>query len=239
MADPREALHADGDRYHAQNHAGIGTIADPVFDELALIHRIRPIGSVLEIGCTTGFRLEKARAAFGARVAGIDASQAAIDEGRRAYPQVQLEHGIAPQDLSTWHGQTFDAIVAGHLLYLLPREDLFAFAAAVDALLKPDGHLIVMDFLNSTPHSADYAHHAALRVFKGDPSAPWLWSPTYTLVARRVYDLAADESAMTDPRAWQTVDVLRKHDATDAYPAMETLPSVHADRAQRMDRQGA
>lgn len=222
-----QALRDDGDGYHTRNHAGIGTIADPAFSALELLHRVSPIGSVLEIGCTTGFRLEKARVAFGARCAGLEISPSAVEEGRTRYPQVQIELGAAPRDLDRWAGEQFDVVIVGHFEYLLPREELFGLAAAVDRLVVDGGHIIVMDFLHPTPMSADYRHHRDLRVFKHDPSAPWLWSPTYTLVQRQVYDVSESPEACVDPRAWQTVDVLRKLSVDEAYPPLPTLPSVH------------
>lgn len=221
------ALRADGDGYHSRNHAGIGTIADPAFEAMNLIHAVRPITSVLEIGCTTGFRLEKARSAFGAECSGLEVSPAAVTEGRQLYPAVQIEQGVAPRDLDRWTSSTFDVVVVGHFMYLLPREELFALAAAVDRLAAEGGHVIILDFLHPTPMSADYRHHSDLRVFKHDPSAPWLWSPTYTLVSRRVYDTSESAEACADPRAWQTVDVLRKLPADEAYPPAVSLPSVH------------
>lgn len=227
------ALRQDGDGYHSRNHEGIGTIADPAFEALALIHHVTPITSVLEIGCTTGFRLEKARTTFGARCAGLEVSPAAIDEGRALYPLVQLEQGVAPRDLDRWGTEAFDVVIVGHFMYLLPREELFALAAAVDRLVAAGGHLIVMDFLHPNPMSAAYRHHPDLRVFKHDPSAPWLWSPTYALVSRRAYDVSEAPSACVDPRAWQTVDVLRKLQVAEAYPELATLPSVH----ERGDRE--
>lgn len=222
-----KALRTDGDGYHSRNHEGIGTIADPAFEALELIHRVRPIASVLEVGCATGFRLEKARAVFGAQGFGLEVSPAAVAEGRSLYPQLDLQVGVAPRDLATWQGEYFDVLIVGHFQYLLPREDLFALAAAVDALVTPGGHLIVEDFFHPHPVSADYRHHEDLRVFKNDPSAPWLWSPTYTLISRRVYDVSDDSAACEDPRAWQTVDVLRKLTVDEAYPSLPTLPSVH------------
>jgi SAM-dependent methyltransferase len=228
MHDRQEkALRDDGDGYHSRNYAGIGTIADPVFDQMALLHQVRPTRSVLEIGCTTGFRLEKARQAFNAECAGLEVSPAAVDEGRARFPKVQLELGLAPRDLSRWAGREFDVVVVGHFQYLLPREELFGLAAAVDSLVAPGGHIIVMDFLHPHPVSATYTHHADLTVFKHDPSAPWMWSPTYTLVSRQVYNLADDARTGRDPRAWQTVDVMRKLTVGEAYPRMVSLPSVH------------
>lgn len=226
-----QALRADGDGYHSRNHTGIGTIDDPAFEALELINRMRPIESVLELGCTTGFRLEKARLAFGARCAGLEVSEAAIAEGHSRYPDVDLRVGIAPRDMAMWDGETFNVVIVGHFMYLLPREQLFGLAAAVDRFVCDGGHVVVMDFLHPNPTSADYKHHPDLRVFKHDPSAPWLWSPTYTLVNRRVYDVSEDPAACEDPRAWQTVDVLRKLTVAQAYPTAATLPSVHEREA--------
>ena len=228
MRDSHEqALREDGDGYHSRNHAGIGTIADPAFSALELLNQGQPVTSVLEIGCTTGFRLEKARVAFGARCAGLEISPAAVHEGRTRYPEVQIELGTAPGDLNRWSEEQFDVVIVGHFEYLLPRSELFGLAAAVDRLVVDGGHIIVMDFLHPSPMSADYRHHADLRVFKHDPSAPWLWSPTYTLVQRQVYDVSENPAVCTDPRTWQTVDVLRKLTIEQAYPPVPTLPSVH------------
>lgn len=222
-----QALRADGDGYHSRNHAGIGTIADPAFTALELVNQVKPVTSVLEIGCTTGFRLEKARVAFKARCAGLEISPAAVEEGRTRYPQVQVELGAAPRDLSLWTNEQFDVVIVGHFEYLLPRTELFRLASEVDRLVIDGGHIIVMDFIHPTPMSAEYLHHEDLRVFKDDPSAPWLWSPTYTLVQRQIYNVSESPEACSDPRAWQTVDVVRKLSVDEAYPPLATLPSVH------------
>lgn len=232
-----EALRRDGDRYHRVNHDGVGTIADPAFEQIVLCHGVSPVRSVLEVGCSTGFRLAKAAAELGARVAGLEASADAVAEGRARHPELDLRCGIAPRDLAWWEGERFDIVVIGHLLYLQPREVLFPLAAAVDGLLADGGHLIVEDFLAPTPASVPYRHDPGLRVFKTDPSAPWTWSPTYQLVSRTVYGIATDAdprfslssglATQVDPMAWQTVDVVRKLRAPEAYPERPSLPSVH------------
>ena len=224
----RDALANDGDRYHASNHDGIGTIADPVFEALEEIHRVTRISAVLEIGCTTGFRLDKCRRRFQANCAGLDVSSAAITEGRSLYPELRLELGAAPRGLQAWDAHTFDAVVLGHFLHLFPREDLFELAAQVDRVLRPGGHIVVMDFLFPYESRLDYHHHAALGLYKGNPTRPWLWHPSYALVGRRVYELAEDPPEAQDPRSWQTVDVIRKLSIDESYPEANGLPSRHA-----------
>lgn len=222
-----QALREDGDGYFTRNYAGIGTIADPVFDYLNLVHMVSPIGSILEIGCTNGFRLDKARLAFTASCAGLEVSPAAVLEAKSRFPLVDVREGLAPRDLTYWDGETFDVIVVGHLLYLLPREELFSLGARVDSLLVEDGHLVVMDFLSPVAQQSPYAHQPSLQVFKHDPSAPWTWSPTYELVARKVYEIAEPMTSARNPRSWQTVDLVRKVGATTAYPATNPEPSIH------------
>jgi len=222
-----QALAADGDGYHQRNYSGIGTIADPAFEQMEILDRIYPIGSVLEIGCTTGFRLEKARKAFGARCSGIEISPTAVYEGQQLYPEVELRVGAAPRDLGHWAGTKFDVVILGHLQYLLPREDLFQLSASVDSLVNDGGHVITMDFIYPSATRSPYSHTSTLEVFKDNPSAPWTWSPTYFLVSRQVYPQSADLVDQMDPKAWQTVDVVRKLSIEQGYPSTEPPASVH------------
>jgi SAM-dependent methyltransferase len=226
--EERAALTADGDRYYLANHKGIGTIADPAFSQMEVIHSVSPIGSVLEIGCTTGFRLDKAQRAFGAQCAGLEASDSAVAEGAEKYPQIDIRQGIAPQDLNQWSGSKFDVVVVGHLLYLLPRSVLFEFAAEVDSLLADNGHLIVVDFFYHRNTVAPYAHQDSLLLYKGDPSGPWSWNPQYFLVHRDVYPLRVEANSQREPNQWQSIDVLRKLSESQAYENVNSPKSVHA-----------
>ena len=90
-----------------------------------------------------------------------------------------------------------------------------------------NGHLIVFDFLSSLPTRTPYAHHPTLTTYKTNPSAPWLWSPTYDLVSRSVYPLSETPELNTDPGNWKTLDVLRKIAIEAAYPFSLPMPSVH------------
>lgn len=230
--DPQQeaALQRDGDGYHKRNHAGIGTIADPVFDALTLIHSVRPIYSVLEVGCTTGFRLNKVNKSFGAVAVGVEVSPASVAEGRDLYPNIELIQGLAPRDLPSPDTRTFDVVVLGHFQYLLPRSDLFEVAYRVDRLLTDGGHIVATDFFFNTPMSTEYAHTSDLEVFKEDPTSPWTWSPTYTLVSRSTYSLASDLSTQQDESNWQTLDVVRKHAVAHAYPRRPSPPSIHSTK---------
>jgi len=192
------------------------------------IHLVSPIGSVLEIGCTTGFRLDKAQRAFGAQCAGLEASDSAVTEGAEKYPKIDIRQGVAPQDLNQWSGSKFDVVVVGHLMYLLPRSVLFEFAAQVDSLLADNGHLIVVDFHFITKNTvASYAHQDSLLLYKGDPSGPWSWNPQYFLIYRDVYPLSGEATSQREPNQWQSIDVLRKLSESQAYENVNSPKSVH------------
>lgn len=225
--DESAALAADGDRYHQMNYNGIGTIADPEFRQLEIIHSVCPIKSVLEIGCTTGFRLEKARVSFGAQCVGLEASGTVVAEGRQKYPEVDIRQGIAPADLDQLLGSSFDVVVIGHLLYLLPRSALFKLVSSVDSLLAESGHLIVTDFIYHRDTVANYSHQDDLNLYKGDPSAPWSWHPQYFLVHRDIYSLSQNPASQWEPNQWQSLDVLRKLALPQAYESVMAPHSVH------------
>ena len=210
----------EADAYYVRNVDQNKPGSDPMMPALQRIHAVRPMQSVLEIGSNTGWRLDGIRSGLGVlKVCGVEASILAVDEHRVTYPDIPVVRGVAPQVLSGFPAGSFDTVIVGFLMYLLPRDLLFPFAAEVDRLLSDDGHIVVEDFLHPSPVSRDYTHQDQLRVFKHDPSAPWSWSPTYSLVDRQLIEHEAHTVDNADPSRWITVDVLRKHPLHTAYPA--------------------
>jgi len=184
---------------------------DPVIDALDRIHAVTPLKSVLEIGCGTGRRLNTIETRFGARASGIDASQNAVKFGKKEYPHISLQVGLAPGCLENLISKaSFDCIVLGFFMYLIPRERVFRLAAYVDELLEENGHLVISDFLTPTPSMTSYGHDERLNVYKYDPSGPWKRSPNYCEIERMVYHSNSKTEQMSDISHWTTVDVLRK-----------------------------
>ena len=85
-----------------------------------------PIGSrVLDVGCGQG-QLVQFLHELGFDVTGIDESHTAIEDARRAAPQLDLRHG-RPDELAPCRQHTFDVVlIRGFSDY---REDLFAAQA--------------------------------------------------------------------------------------------------------------
>jgi SAM-dependent methyltransferase len=211
----------EADAYYVRNVDQNKPVSDPMMPALQRIHAVRPMLSVLEIGSNTGWRLDGIRSGLGVvKVCGVEASQLAVDEHQANYPDIPVVRGVAPQVLSGFPAGSFDTVIVGFLMYLLPRDLLFGFAAEVDRILADDGHIVIEDFLHPTPLSRDYTHQDQLRVFKHDPSAPWSWSPTYSLIDRELIEHEAHTVDNADVSRWITVDVLRKHPLGTAYPAV-------------------
>lgn len=126
------------------------------------------LGSVLEIGCSTGHIT--ARLVQRARiVVAMDAAQAAIDRARerlRGQDRVSFIHGSAPADLPSG---PFDTVVLSEVGYYLSREHLAQLIESVAAAMSEDGCLVACHWRHSV---ADYPLggddvHRALRAHPG------------------------------------------------------------------------
>ena len=212
-------ISADADDYYLRNAEQHKPSTDPMLPILQRIHRSNPVRDVLEIGSNTGWRLDGIRKNFGAPdVTGVEASMFAVEEHRASYPHIPVIHGVAPDVLFGLPTGRFDTVIIGFLMYILPRDMLFHFAAEVDRILADNGHIVIEDFLHPNPVSRDYTHHDQLRVHKHDPSTAWSWSPTYSLIDRQLIEHEAHVVDNSDPSRWITIDVLRKHPIGIAYP---------------------
>jgi len=223
-----EALKSDADAYFTRHSGREDRPRDPVLDVIFRIHAIDPMRSVLEVGCSTGWRLDDVRKKTGAICVGLEASNAAVLKGKIENPEVHLIHGVAPWDLprvrEIYGDRTFDCVIIGFIEYLIPRAELFRFAAEVDSLLRDGGHLIIFDFLHPRSHQKLYTHNESLNAYKSDPSLPWTWSPTYSLLNRELFLASNTRDELNNPDMWMCVDLLRKFSEDHAYPRESTSP---------------
>lgn len=208
------ALAEEGDAYYKRNKEQHEPEYDPIIDI------IDDLGftSVLEIGSVNGWRLAGLQERYGCKVEGVEASGLAVAEHRVRYPDIPVVQGIAPNILTVLSDKAYDLVICGFMMYLLPRDSLFQFAAEVDRILKYGGHILIEDFLAPNPHSRDYTHRPDLRVYKHDPSSPWTWTPTYTLLDRRLVKHHAHVVDHSDPNRWIVTDLIRKLPEAHAYP---------------------
>jgi len=140
---------------------------------------------VLEIGCSSGDRLQLLRQKFNAECYGIDPSTKAIEHGKSKFNNISLTVGSA--DSLPFENDSFDTIIFGFSLYLCDREDLFKIAYEADRCLKNKGTLIIKDFLPPFSYRNKYSHKDDVYSYKMDYSKMFGWNPSYTEVANIVY----------------------------------------------------
>jgi hypothetical protein len=125
-----------------------------------------------------------------------------------------MEQGLA---------ESHDVVILGFFAYLLDRSEMFRLMAAVDKILKPQGHLVIVDFFHPYPTVSPYSHHESLRVWKEDMSALWTGSPMYRLVDRQLVEHFAHDVDNADPARWIVVDAVRKLPVELAYQRVDPV----------------
>jgi len=164
---------------------------------------------VLEIGCSSGKRLNQIKKAFIADCWGIDPSSQAIEAGKKKYLEISLNVGTA--DSLPYVDNSFDTIIFGCCLYLCDRKDLFKIAYEADRCLKNEGTLIVKDFYPTFPYKNKYLHFEGIYSYKMDYSKMFSWNPSYAEVANVVYSHSG--FCLRDvPNEKVTIVVLRKNE---------------------------
>lgn len=114
--------------------------------------------NVLEIGCSTGYRLSSILSVLpGTMVTGLDPSGDAIKFGKEKYPDVNFIKGTA-DDMSMIPSASFDLVIVGFVLYVVDREMLFKVIAETDRVMKDGGILMIIDFFSEKPSRNPYHH---------------------------------------------------------------------------------
>ena len=138
--------------------------------------------SVLEIGACNGWRLNAINEIYSSKVTGIEPSTAAIEDGEKNFPNINLIQGTA--DELPFETDEFDLVIFGFCLYLCDPTDLFKIADNVDRVLKDNSWLIIMDFIPPRPYRNSYEHLDGLYSYKMDYSQLFMGHPAYQLMSR-------------------------------------------------------
>jgi 2-polyprenyl-3-methyl-5-hydroxy-6-metoxy-1,4-benzoquinol methylase len=94
---------------------------------------------VLELGCGTGWLSGALAERCGARVTGVDLSDEAVEQARRAFPHLEFHAGDA---LTLGLEGPFDAIVSADVLAHIPNQQ--AVIDLMARLLRPGGTFVLM-----------------------------------------------------------------------------------------------
>jgi ubiquinone/menaquinone biosynthesis C-methylase UbiE len=204
-------LNFEGNNYYERNKSKLvaqdKVVAhDPIL--LAIEQMVLKPQSVLEIGCSNGWRLETVRRLYQAECFGVDPSQAAILDGAAMFPDLRLEKGTA--DKLPFADDLFDLVVFGFCLYLCDRGDLFRIASEADRVLEDTGHLVIFDFYPPFPYRNSYQHLPGLSSYKLDYASMFTWNPAYTLVWRSVFTHSG-LTRIDEPNERLSVAILQKN----------------------------
>ena len=172
-------------------HAPEGEVESTVRDLLA----DKPIRRLLDVGTGTGRMLEL-MADRAERLLGIDASAAMLGVARANLAKAGIRNARVAQDdvyALSFPRDTFDAVIIHQVLHYL--DDPARAIAEAARTLRPDGHLLVVDF---APHALEHlrveAQHRRLGIGRVEMTE---WLRAAGLEASQDIDLSGDETTLT------------------------------------------
>jgi SAM-dependent methyltransferase len=203
----------EGDNWFRRNAAALdaGHGGDHALNILARWSGRQPVRSVCELGCSNGWRLAAAAKLLPGveRLAGSDLSRAAIEDGRRHWPNLELQ--IGRLDRPELDGP-FDAVIVSFVFHWVARDRLAASVAAIDGLVRDGGALIISDFLPDSPCARPYHHRRDVEIYtyKQDYARCFISLATYEEVEREVFAHSGGTGAAIDPQDRAVCALLRK-----------------------------
>ena len=197
-------LVSEGDAYFDRNPKQIDCDKEPIIASMNDLG-IKP-SSILEIGSSSGARLNCIQKLSGAECHGVDPSAKAVEYGRAHYPNINLLQGSA--DNLAFPGGRFDLVIFGFCLYLCDPSDYFRIAQEADRVLRDKGFLIIKDFTSAVPLKGTYNHLPGVFSHKLDWTKMFVWNPAYRLLSRRYQEHAQPYGF--HPQEAVVIDVLRK-----------------------------
>lgn len=113
---------------------------------------------VLDIGCGSGFYVERWKEQGVTDLTGIDITQVAVDRLKQNYPEYSFFQADIGSDIATISQHQFDVISAFDIFFHITDDENFKKAIQnVYSLLKPNSYLIFSDFfVNSTIKVAEH-----------------------------------------------------------------------------------
>lgn len=139
---------------------------------------------ILEIGCSTGFVLEKIRKMFGSKCYGVDASRNAITEGKKIFKNIKLYNNFSE---NFFIKKKFDLIIIGFFLFIVPPNRIFSIFSNIQRHLKEQGHIIIYDFFNPQKFKKKkYKHSKKFFSYRYDFKKVFLSLPCYKLIVKKI-----------------------------------------------------
>jgi SAM-dependent methyltransferase len=199
----------EGDAWFRRNRDNLLSKTEPDWIEhlLSGLAGIDEVASVCDLGCANGWRLQRLKHLFapGCALTGVDASGAAIRDGRGRFPELRLHEGVLSQIPLTG---SFDLVIVSFVLHWIDRSQLSRVIAEIDRLVAWNGYLLVSDFLPDSPRCRSYHHLPDQGVFtyKQDYSRAFVGLELYREVRRHAFPHASPGPSGNGAHATQSID---------------------------------
>ena len=183
----------EGDALFDRNHQNLTTCdqINQIDDVSFLIETLIPfkneINNVLEIGCSSGIKLESICNMLNAAGFGIDPSEKAVKSGNQRKKDVDIKLLVGTSEKLPFETGSFDLIYFAFCLYLFDRRRLFQSIAEADRVLKPGGFLVITDFDPGVQYKRPYSHLKGVFSYKQDYSLLYINSGLYYSVGKKSF----------------------------------------------------
>jgi ubiquinone/menaquinone biosynthesis C-methylase UbiE len=211
----------EGDAWYRRNKSSLQSPADLKFrsDMDFLCRELGPlrgeIGSMLEIGASSGLKLEYICDQLECRGHGIDPSELAVIDGNARAKKAEISLSTGRSDKLDFADGSFDLVYFGFSLYFCDRDKILRSLSEADRVLRPGGFLAITDFDPEGPKVNQYIHRPGIFSFKQDYSTILLATSAYHLMAKRSYSHHQDHFDH-DPDERVATWILYKRPSPDA-----------------------
>ena len=190
MTQDNVFLEKEGDAWFNRNKSKLGNkIEHDWIFFLAKSLEKKKIKRIVEIGCSNGWRLHFLAKEFrDVEVVGVDASEQAIMDGKKRYPELSLHHGLLSEASNTLG--TFELVIVNFVFHWIDRTTLVKSLHELDKLTADGGRLILGDFLPQMQQKRRYHHlpKEYIYTFKQDYAKIFESLGTYRELCRITYD---------------------------------------------------
>jgi ubiquinone/menaquinone biosynthesis C-methylase UbiE len=183
-------MESEGDAWFNRNCLNISNTEE--FHEINWVGEqlepfIQSIQNVLELGCSSGEKLNALCIFFAAKGIGVDPSGKAIEFAKSKFAGTQLEFFQGTADNLAFDSQSQDLVVAGFCLYLVDDDKIDESLIKLTQLVKPGGFLVITDFDFGEVVQVPYIHDSRIRTFKRDYHQLISRFQNFYLVAKRSF----------------------------------------------------
>jgi SAM-dependent methyltransferase len=132
---------SEGDNWFERNKDYLGKKQDIIL-LLINFYNLKP-ETVVEIGCSNGYRLAALHERYGSKVIGVEPSEKAIEDGKERWHFIKFVKGMC----ETFElDESADLVIVNFVFHWISRDKLTICVAKIDEVLKEGGILILGDF---------------------------------------------------------------------------------------------